>query len=281
MNILWIKKVHPVIHDQLETSNEEKSSQNRMIHDYAINLTEIATSGDLPPTIGRSKEIELIMATLNNWEHPKIPLIVGESGVGRTNLIYGVAYKLLSVNSDVNLFLLNLPDLLSGFMFPGERETAVKNLLQEGIKSKGIFILEDLDQIGVVSGFGIPLLQSAVDQGIKMIGSMREVYKDSFAKTLLHRRIQYIHITEPDESDTVKILTGIKSFLEKHHQIQILDETIRFCVKYAGNIKGKNPAKAIHLMDIACGRARLTETDQLGFDDIMAALSLLKLLAQR
>ena len=133
--------------------------------------------------------------------------------------------------------------------------------------------IEDLDQIAIASSFCVHLLQNAFDQGIKMIGSIREEYKDIFIKTPLHRRIQYIHLEEPDETKTYEILKGMKPFLEKHHHIQILDEAIRFCIQYAGKMAGKNPVKAIHLIDLACSRARFTESSKLGSDDIMAALS--------
>lgn len=274
MDTLWVKQSHPIVSEKPDSATDVDSSEHDLLDEYSINLSKKAATDELPPTIGRDKKIELIIATLNKWDHPKIPVIIGESGVGRTNLIYGVANKFVSIDSKMSLYLLNLPDLLSGHIFSGERETSLKNIFQESLKSNMVAVLEDMDQIVIASNLGARLLQNAFDQGIKIIGTIQKEYQDVFSKSILQRRLQFIPLSEPDVGETFAIVKGVKPFLEKHYDIQIVDEALRFSIKYSGNMSGKNPAKSIHLIDLACSRATLTKVKLVGADDVVAAYNI-------
>ena len=246
-------------------SDDEETSAGSALEDFAVNLNELVKSGKTNPLIGRDDVIQKMIQSLARKQKNN-PLIVGDSGVGKTAVIEGLAEKI--VNGDVPEFLkskiiysLDLGLLLAGAKFRGDFEGRLKNVLKE-TKANGnviLFIDEIHNLIGAGSTSGgsmdaANLLKPALSRGeIVCIGATTfGEYRQYFEKDrALSRRFQKIDLTEPNREDCLKILMGLKKKYEEFHGVVYTDEAINACLdlsmKY--NLQSKLPDKAIDLMD--------------------------------
>ncbi len=147
MVLLWGNKPHPAITDNRyiqETQAEDTDTENAGMKKYVTNLSEKVKSGSCMPTIGREREIEFIIATVLKYDHPKSPVIMGDSGIGKSNLINGVTSKLLTFKPELQMMQLNVADLFSGLNFPSETDEVLKKIFNlsmwKNLKKKSVFL---------------------------------------------------------------------------------------------------------------------------------------------
>ena len=219
------------------------------------------------PLIGREIELERTIQVLCRLDKNN-PLHVGEPGVGKTSLAYGLAARI--ENGQVperlkgyRIYALELGSLLSGTQFRGEFEKKLKSIM-DGLKAEGKAILY-IDEIHNLVGAGQTgegsmdasnMLKPYMESGeIRFIGSTTyEEYNRYFSRSKgLVRRFQQIDVPEPGEDETIRILEGLIARYEDFHGVSYTTEAVYFAVNAAARyISGRFlPDKAIDLIDEA------------------------------
>lgn len=257
--------------DSTGTSSTQKKSaaeSSSALEDFCVNLNASVSTDAMDkrnPLIGRADVLEKMIQTLARKQKNN-PLLIGESGVGKTAIAEGLAEKI--VKGEVPDFLknsviysLDLGSLLAGARYRGDFEGRLKKVLKEAAADKNIILF--IDEIHNIVGAGATsggsmdagnLLKPALSRSeITCIGATTFTeYRQYFEKDrALNRRFQKIDINEPNREDCLKILIGLKEKYEKFHQVTYSDDAVQACVdlsiKY--NPQGKLPDKAIDLMD--------------------------------
>ena len=239
---------------------------------YGRDLTDMARKGLVDPVLCRDKEIEreievLLRRRKNN------PCLIGESGVGKTAVVEGLAIKIAAGEvpeemSRKHIFMLDLTSMLAGAKYRGDFEERIKTVLDE-VKADGDIILF-IDEIHSIIGAGAAegaidaanILKPALARGeIQLIGATTiEEYRRFIEKdSALERRFQPITVDEPSDQATLDILFGLRGKYEKHHGVAISDEAINAAVKLSQRYITDRylPDKAIDLIDETASRVRI------------------------
>jgi ATP-dependent Clp protease ATP-binding subunit ClpB len=252
-----------------QTSEDTFNSLNR----YAINLNERARSGKLDPVIGRDEEIRRILQILTRRTKNN-PLLIGEPGVGKTAIAEGLAHRIIrgDVPEDIKsriIYSLDMGALIAGAKYKGEFEERLKSVINEVIGSNGEIVLF-IDEIHTLVGAGksegamdaANILKPALARGeLRAIGATTlNEYQKYFEKDkALERRFQVVMVEEPDRTDSISILRGIREKYEAHHKVIIRDEAIIAAVDLSTRYITDRflPDKAIDLIDEAASKLRL------------------------
>ncbi len=256
-----------------ESREEEGGSSANALEAYATNLNELARQGKIDPLIGRDQEVMRLIQVLCR-RRKNNPLLVGESGVGKTAVVEGLARmieedQVPEVLRDNVIYSLDLGALLAGTKYRGDFEKRFKNLLAE-LKRKPQSILF-IDEIHTIIGAGAAsggvmdasnLLKPILTSGdLRCVGSTTyQEYRGIFEKDrALSRRFQKIDVEEPDVETTYKILKGLKSRFEEHHELRYSDNALRAASELAGRYINDRfmPDKAIDVIDEAGAFQRL------------------------
>lgn len=253
--------------------NEEQSAGEDRMENFTTNLNQLARVGGIDPLIGRDKELERAIQVLCR-RRKNNPLLVGESGVGKTAIAEGLAWRIEQgdvpeVIADCTLYSLDIGSLLAGTKYRGDFEKRFKSLLKQLEQDKNSILF--IDEIHTIIGAGAasggqvdaanlikPLLSSGK---IRVIGSTTyQEFSNIFEKDrALARRFQKIDITEPSVEETVQIINGLKTKYEAHHDVRYTAKAVRAAVELS--VKYINdrhlPDKAIDVIDEAGARSRL------------------------
>ncbi len=251
----------------ISEGEEEGEKQASALESYATNLNEQARKGLIDPLIGRSSEVERVIQTLSR-RRKNNPLLVGESGVGKTAIAEGLAKLIVDgqvpdIIKESTVHALDLGALLAGTKYRGDFEKRLKSLLNE-LKDTPHQILF-IDEIHTIIGAGAAsggvmdasnLLKPLLASGeIRCLGSTTyQEYRGIFDKDrALSRRFQKIDVNEPNVEDTYKILKGLKTRFEEHHQLKYTDRALRVAAELADKYINDRfmPDKAIDVIDEA------------------------------
>ena len=254
-------------------SNEEQAGGEDRMENFTTNLNQLARVGGIDPLIGRDKELERAIQVLCR-RRKNNPLLVGESGVGKTAIAEGLAWRIVQgdvpeVIADCTIYSLDIGSLLAGTKYRGDFEKRFKALLKQLEQdTNSILFIDEIHTIigaGAASGGQVdaanlikPLLSSGK---IRVIGSTTyQEFSNIFEKDrALARRFQKIDVTEPSVEETVQIINGLKPKYEAHHDVRYTAKAVRAAVELA--VKYINdrhlPDKAIDVIDEAGARARL------------------------
>ncbi len=250
-----------------DEEGERKLSPSKALNTYAINLAKRAAEGKIDPIVGRKKELERAVHVLLR-RRKNNPVFVGEAGVGKTALAEGLALAIHHGDvpdalKGVEIYALDMGALLAGTRFRGDFEQRLKAVIKAVVgDSKRILFIDEIHTIvgaGAASGGTMDasnLLKPALASGdLRCIGSTTyQEYKRSFDKDkALARRFQRIDVVEPTQDETVQILSGIKSYYEKHHNVRYTNSAIRLAVELSARYINDRflPDKAIDVMDEA------------------------------
>lgn len=243
-------------------STEKKREKWR---DYVTCLND--SLSDVSPLIGREDELERTMQILCRREKNN-PLHIGEPGVGKTAIAYGLARlleeeKVPEALKGARIYSLDLGAMIAGTQYRGEFEKRLKSVLA-GLEreEKPIVYLDEIHNIVGAGAVGegsfdaSNLLKPYLAAGrIRFIGATtHEEYKKHFEKSKsLVRRFQNIEISEPGEEETVKILEGLRKHYEKYHGVSYKKGVMEYAVHMSARYINERflPDKAIDLIDEA------------------------------
>ena len=274
-----------------EGGEDEEGQQPRQEQNplelYTQNLTRQAEEKRIDPLIGRENEINRTLQILCR-RRKNNPIYVGDPGVGKTAVAEGLALKIFSGDIPVMLegaevFALDIGSLLAGTKFRGDFEQRIKAVLKALEKRPGSILF--IDEIHTIIGAGATsggsmdvsnLLKPALAKGeIRCIGSTTfDEYKKIFEKDrALSRRFQKIDILEPTLAETIKILKGLKSRYENHHQLRYTSGSLKIAAELSEKYINERylPDKAIDVIDEAGSMVRLrsgTKRKTVGVPDI-------------
>ena len=248
-----------------ESAGEE--GESNPLDNYATNLNEEARAGHIDPLIGRIAEVDRVAQTLAR-RRKNNPLLVGESGVGKTAIVEGLAKKIVDgdvpdILRDAVVYSLDLGALLAGTKYRGDFEKRFKGLLAE-LKKRDHAILF-IDEVHTIIGAGAAsggvmdasnLLKPLLSSGkLRCIGSTTfHEYRGIFDKDkALSRRFQKIDVMEPSTEDAYLILKGLKSRFEEHHGLRYTNKALRLATDLSARYITDRflPDKAIDVIDEA------------------------------
>ncbi|MFT5211597.1 MAG: ATP-dependent Clp protease ATP-binding subunit ClpA [Flavobacterium sp.] len=254
--------------EQIENLGEEAVSEEKAptpLESFATNLNDQARAGMIDPLVGRADEVERVIQILSR-RRKNNPLLVGESGVGKTAIAEGLAKMIVDgevpdVIKDSTVFSLDLGALLAGTKYRGDFEKRLKMLLNQ-LKEQDNQILF-IDEIHTIIGAGAAsggvmdasnLLKPLLASGqIRCMGSTTyQEYRGIFDKDrALSRRFQKIDVEEPSVTETYQILKGLKSHFEDHHHLRYTDKALRVAAELADRYINDRfmPDKAIDVID--------------------------------
>jgi len=255
------ENIEPESETDIKTSNNEPSNEN----DYLINLNNLVTENKIDKIIGRKKEIDRLIQILSR-RNKNNPLLVGESGVGKTAIAEGLAYlinnnNVPSIIKNTIVYSLDIAALIAGTKYRGDFEKRLKSVLNFLAKQDNpILFIDEIHTIigaGSASGGSLDvsnLLKPALGKGdIRCIGSTTfQEYRGIFNQNqALSRRFQKIDVIEPSFDECEEILNGIKDVYENYHNVSYTDESIKSAIELSSKYINDRflPDKAIDVID--------------------------------
>jgi ATP-dependent Clp protease ATP-binding subunit ClpA len=232
---------------------------------YCVNLNQKAVDGKVDPLIGRMDEVNRTIQVLCRRSKNN-PLYVGDPGVGKTAIAEGLAKRIVEkdvpeVLLEAAIYSLDMGTLLAGTRYRGDFEERLKAVVKEIEETPGAIMF--IDEIHTVIGAGATsggamdasnLLKPALSSGaIRCIGSTTyKEYRQFFEKDrALVRRFQKIDINEPNVTDAIEIMRGLKPYFEDFHKVKYSDDAIVQSVELSSRYINdrKLPDKAIDVID--------------------------------
>ncbi len=269
-----VKEAIKELRGNTTVKDQNAEATYRSLERYAINLNERAKTGKIDPVIGRDEEIRRVLQILSRRTKNN-PMLVGEPGVGKTAIVEGLAQRIVQGDVPENLksktiYTLDLGLLIAGAKYKGEFEERLKAVIKEVTDSEGDIVLF-IDEIHTLIGAGgggesamdaANLLKPALARGeLHAIGAttLKEYQKYIEKDKALERRFQTVIVDEPDETDAISILRGIKEKYELHHGVRIQDDAVIAAVQLSSRYISDRylPDKAIDLMDEAAAKMRM------------------------
>lgn len=235
---------------------------------FTTDLTAEAREGKLSPVVGRGEEIRRLVAILKR-KTKNNPVLIGEPGVGKTSVVEGLALAIVEENvpstlASKRILALDMSALVAGTKYRGEFEGRLKQVLDEASKKENDVILF-VDELHTVMGAGSaegsldaanmlkPLLGRSK---LQVIGAttVKEYRKHIEQDHAFERRFQPVMVEEPNETDALTILQGLRESFEEYHNLRISDDALASAVKLSKRYVQDRflPDKAIDLLDEAC-----------------------------
>lgn len=261
---------------QYAAKTQQGQGGGGLLDQLGKNLSQQAKSGLIDPVIGRDKEVERVIETLNR-RNKNNPVLIGEPGVGKTAIAEGLALRIVEGQVPAKLkkkeiYVLDVASLVAGTGIRGQFEERMKQLIGELQANPNIILF--IDEIHQLVGAGSAegssdagnILKPALARGeLQVIGATtlkeyRKIEKDA----ALERRFQPIMVNEPTKEEAIDILKGLKPRYEAFHQVAFTDEAIEACVTLSSRYIQDRflPDKAIDLMDEAGSKVNLATSGQ-------------------
>ena len=251
--------------EDYEDDEEGRSRQPKDWHQLVTCISDLVEQHN--PLIGREQELDRTIQVLCRAEKNN-PLHIGEPGVGKTALVYGLA-KLINENQvpkrlkGARIYGMDIAQMLAGAQYRGDFEKRIK-MVMEGAAKEGNTIIY-LDEIHNIIGAGrgsdggpdaSNMLKQYLETGdIRFIGSTTyEEYNRYIAQSKgIVRRFQQIDIKEPTEEEAIKILEGLQYKYNKFHTVTYRKDALEYAVHASAKYITNRclPDKAIDLIDEA------------------------------
>src|SRR5438874_11964315 len=260
---------------------------NSVLERLGRDLTKQASMKQLTPLIGRDREMRLLIQTLMLKDRNN-PILIGDSGVGKTTIVAGLAQRIVDEKvppelRGKRLIELSASSLVAGTKYRGEFEERLLKVLEEAESSGDIILF--IDEMHLLIGTGraadgsidaAGILKPALAGGrLRCIGATTpQEYRAIEKDAAMERRLRPVMIEEPSTEEALAILTGMRDLYEQHHHVSIAKETLYAAVhlseQYLPNLR--LPDKACSVLDEACSQARVflaeDESGQNANDDL-------------
>ncbi|NPV66129.1 MAG: ATP-dependent Clp protease ATP-binding subunit [Anaerolineae bacterium] len=261
-----------------------------LLDKFGRDLVAQAWAGKIGPAIGREQEIRSLVRTLVRSKKNN-PLLVGDSGVGKTAVVEGLAWAIANGTAPPSIanrriVAIELGTLVAGTSLRGQFEERLVGILDELKDAPDVILF--IDEIHTIVGAGdtvesnldaANILKPALSRGdLRCIGATTvEEYRRVIAQDpALDRRFRVIEIHEPSEQDTLAILSALRENYERHHGVTIrpeaLEAAVRLSVRYQP--ERRLPDKALDLIDEACARlvVRTSVSDSASSNEVTAQM---------
>ena len=269
------EEVIAVLQGQGKTSGrrERRKSKTPFLDHFGRDLTDLARKGKLDPTIGREREIERVSQVLARRKKNN-PVLVGEPGVGKTQIIEGLAQRIVErrvpqILLDKRVVTLDMGGIVAGTKYRGQFEERLKAVMNELQQSQNVVIF--IDELHTIVGAGSAegtldasnMFKPSLSRGeLQCIGATTlDEYRKYIEKDgALERRFQTILVDAPSVGETVDILMGLKNSYESHHNVTFSAEAVDAAAHMADRyISDRHlPDKAIDVIDETGARVRLS-----------------------
>ena len=251
---------------------EELSALER----FCTDVTEEAKQGMLDPLVGRDEELRRLIHVLSRRTKNN-PVLLGQSGVGKTAIVEGLAQRIISGDvpaplRNARLLELDLGAVGAGCQMPGEFEErmsiVVSEIVEASQKGPVVMFIDDIHNLcppPPSGNNGAAILKPALGRGLlKCIGaSTTEKFKKTIEQdAALERRFQQVPVAEPDVDQTISVLRGLRARYEAHHSIKINESAVVAAANLSARyVQGRClPDKAIDLLDEAAASVRMQKT---------------------
>ena len=271
-NLLTARQLTVTFLRKSGSRERDKKSSTPALDEFGRDLTQLAQEATLDPVIGRQDEIERVLQILSRRTKNN-PALIGESGVGKTAIVEGLAQRIVSMDVPDNLLnrrviALDLGSLVAGTKYRGQFEERLKVVMKEIAQAGNIILF--IDELHTLVGAGAAegsidaanMLKPALSRGeIQCIGATTlDEYRKHIEKDgALKRRFQPIYVQPPSVEETISIIQGLRDRYEEHHGVEITDEAVTEAVKLTDRYITDRflPDKAIDLIDETGSRAKL------------------------
>ncbi|MCZ6781301.1 MAG: ATP-dependent Clp protease ATP-binding subunit [Nitrospirae bacterium] len=271
-NLLTARQLTVTFLRKASPRERDRKSNTPALDEFGRDLTQLAHDGQLDPVIGRSDEIQRLLQILSRRTKNN-PALIGESGVGKTAIVEGLAQRIVTSDVPDNLLsrrviALDLGSLVAGTKYRGQFEERLKVVMKEIVQAGNVIIF--IDELHTLVGAGAAegsidasnMLKPALARGeIQCIGATTlDEYRKHIEKDgALKRRFQPIYVQPPSMDETIHIIHGLRDRYEEHHGVEISDEAVVEAVKLSDRYITDRfmPDKAIDLIDETGSRAKL------------------------
>src|SRR3972149_4401461 len=259
---------------QTEKMASARSKETSWPAEFSRDLTQAALDNQLDPLVGRENELERVIQILCRRTKNN-PVLIGESGVGKTAIVEGLAQRIADGDvppplADKRILQLDLSLIVAGTKYRGQFEERLQAIMKEVMEAQNavIFIDELHTLVGAGSAEGsldaANILKPALSRGeIQCIGATTpgEYRKSIERDRSLERRFQSVKVSAPNEEQAIQILQGIKERYEKFHAVSYTDEAIQYAVYHSARYIPDRylPDKAIDLIDESGSRVKLRQ----------------------
>lgn len=246
---------------QISTSN--KTVKKSTLDAYCFNISEKANKGEIDDILNRDTELAEMVKILSRRKKNNA-IVIGESGVGKTSLVYGLAFLIKNHKVPLSLqnkeiYQLNPTALVAGTQWRGMLEERLNTLVTELKKNKNVIlfiddiaqVLNEKSSVEKDSGNVWGNLLDAGDTQIIATADYKGLKQIMDGNPSFRRRFQRINLEQPSVEKSIEILNGIKREYERHHSVFYNDEVIKLCVTLADKYltEKKLPDSAIDVLD--------------------------------
>jgi hypothetical protein len=233
----------------------EAARGNRVVERFGVELPEPHEA--MVGTVGRAEELASLMATLTQ-QRPRMPILVGLPGVGKSSLLAALAAALKAREPCWRVVRIDLGELFAGVLLESDRENLLSAALEAAAPGRGtVLALERIDLAGAETAHGPALLARRVEGGVRVVGTALPDAVASLECDPLLRHLQVIRLDPLDRTATLAVLGNVRATLAAHHGIPIAECSLEAAVDRALALAGALPATAVALLDAACATARL------------------------
>jgi ATP-dependent Clp protease ATP-binding subunit ClpA len=241
-----------------------------------VNFTALVRAGSAPRTVGREEVAEHAATSLLSWQH-RLPVIVGAPGLGKSNLLYEVARNLNEVRPKWDMLSVDLASLLAGALWEGQREKLLNGAIEEAVAAGNVVLVLERVELAVMTAPLTPwLLAGALDRGAHLAATSLAGFVEKLGAGPLARRMDLIDVRELAREDAAAVLGHLRETLAAHHRVAIDAPVVEAAVARSVTLVGRQPDKAITLLDAAAARAALMRQPAVTLCDVYLAASRMK-----
>ncbi len=270
-------------------ATHRQAASSGVLEEYGRDLTRMAAEEAFDPFVGREDELSRMLQVLARREENN-PLLVGESGTGRTALVEALASRIADGDvpdmlADRRIIALDSGALVAGTRLRGQLEERMRSILDAVSDSGGrvILFLPNLASFLRTRGGAGDMLATALSRGeVRALArctpdELREIQDEASS---LSRRFVPIQIEPPSPEEAVEILRGVRGRFEEAHGVRIGDDALEAAVRFARRyVAGRElPKSAIDLIDESAARVQLglggDEARVVGAEDVAEVVSL-------